>query len=82
MKCYYDDVSRLLQVLVDVNWRPVFWEDPNSAPQAIKPYVSKADIVKLSDEEAEWLFGLSASDALQHPYKVWLTPHYPQLSGG
>ena len=59
------------QVLVDINWRPVFWEDVSQAPGIILPYVSKADIVKLSDEEAEWLFGLSASDALQHPDKAW-----------
>lgn len=59
------------QVLVDVNWRPVFWEDVSQAPGIILPYVGKADIVKLSDEEAEWLFGLSASDALQHPDKAW-----------
>ncbi|CAL8467862.1 g7400 [Coccomyxa elongata] len=57
-------------VLVDVNWRPVFWDDVSRAPEIIKPYVSKADIVKLSDEEAEWLFGLAAADALQHPDKV------------
>ncbi|KAK9909596.1 hypothetical protein WJX75_004721 [Coccomyxa subellipsoidea] len=57
-------------VLVDINWRPVFWEDVSQAPGIILPYVGKADIVKLSDEEAEWLFGLSASDALQHPDKV------------
>ena len=58
------------QVLVDINWRPVFWADVDEAPGVILPYVSKADIVKLSDEEAEWLFGLSASDALQHPDKA------------
>ncbi len=58
------------QVLVDINWRPVFWEDPEAAPGVIKPYVAKADIVKLSDEEAEWLFGLPAAEALAHPEKV------------
>jgi fructokinase len=71
-------------VLVDVNWRPVFWEDPDQAPATIKPYVSKADIVKLSDEEAEWLFGLPASDALQHPDKVrpisWLPSQSQQIA--
>lgn len=56
---------------MDINWRPVFWEDVSQAPGIILPYVGKADIVKLSDEEAEWLFGLSASDALQHPDKAW-----------
>ena len=53
-----------------MNWRPVFWDDVSQAPDIIKPYVSSADIVKLSDEEAEWLFGLAAADALQHPDKA------------
>ena len=55
---------------MDINWRPVFWEDERSAMAAIKPYVGKADIVKMSDEEAEWLFGIPAKDALQHPLKA------------
>ena len=63
-----------LQVLVDVNWRPVFWDSESSAMDAIKPYACKADIVKMSDEEAEWLFGIPARDALQHPSKV--TPYH------
>jgi len=57
-------------VLVDINWRPVFWDDESQAAGPIKSYVSKADIVKLSDEEAEWLFGIAAADALQHPDKA------------
>ena len=63
-----------LKVLVDINWRPVFWEDECSAIAAIKPYVGKADIVKMSDEEAEWLFGIPAQDALQHPLKACAAP--------
>ncbi len=62
------------QVLVDINWRPVFWDDESSASAAIKPYACKADVVKMSDEEAEWLFGIPAQEALQHPLKV--TPLY------
>jgi fructokinase len=58
-------------LLVDINWRPVFWEEKApEASQVIKQYLSKAEIVKLTDEEAEFLFGLTASDALQHPEKV------------
>ena len=63
-----------MKVLVDINWRPVFWEDECSAMAAIKPYVGKADIVKMSDEEAEWLFGIPAKDALQHPLKARAAP--------
>ncbi len=63
-----------MKVLVDINWRPVFWEDERSAMAAIKPYVGKADIVKMSDEEAEWLFGIPAKDALHHPLKACAAP--------
>ena len=59
---------------MDINWRPVFWEDERSAMAAIKPYVGKADIVKMSDEEAEWLFGIPAKDALHHPLKACAAP--------
>ncbi|HEY9752631.1 MAG TPA: carbohydrate kinase [Coleofasciculaceae cyanobacterium] len=45
-----------LKVLVDVNWRPVFWPDPAQAPGLIHDLISRADFLKLSDEEAEWLF--------------------------
>ena len=48
--------------IVDINWRPVFWDLSNaSAEQAarerILKYVSGADLVKLTDEEAHWLLG-------------------------
>lgn len=60
-------------VVVDVNWRPVFFAEPESAAtkEKIKGYVSRsADVVKLSDEEAEWLFGVPASEALRDPEEV------------
>ena len=62
------------QVLVDINWRPVFWDNESSASAAIKPYACKADVVKMSDEEAEWLFGIPAQEALHHPLKVTSCP--------
>ncbi|MFQ4145512.1 carbohydrate kinase [Chlorogloeopsis sp. ULAP02] len=45
-----------LKVLLDVNWRPVFWTDPEIAPQKIRELFQKVDFLKLSLEEAEWLF--------------------------
>ncbi len=61
-----------------MNWRPVFFEDPGTAPAVVRPYVEMADIVKLAEEEAEWLFNVGADDALQHPEKV---RHLPLLTG-
>lgn len=60
-------------VVVDVNWRPVFFAEPESGETkaSIKSYVLRsADVVKLSDEEAEWLFGVPAADALRDPEEV------------
>ena len=57
-------------VLIDVNWRPVFWDKPDQALDVIVPYVKQADVVKMTDEEVEWAFGVDAADALAHPEKV------------
>jgi fructokinase len=45
-----------IKILLDVNWRPVFWDDPTAAAAVIHPLMKQADFLKLSDEEAEWLF--------------------------
>lgn len=60
------------QVLVDVNWRPVFWDDHDTAPQRIRDYVNRADILKLSDDEAEYIYGVGHRVALDNPEVVCL----------
>ena len=57
-------------VIIDVNWRPVFWEDLSAAKQVVIDFVSNADILKVTDEEAEWLFAVPAATALAHPEQV------------
>lgn len=57
-------------VLVDVNWRPVFWADPATAKDVIAPFVQLADIVKITDLEAAWLFGVDPDLALKEPAAV------------
>lgn len=57
-------------VIIDVNWRPVFWADPLRAKTVIREYVDHADVLKVTDEEAEWLYGIPAEEALKHPEKV------------
>ena len=57
-------------VVIDVNWRPVFFDDPAAAPSIVRPYVDRADIVKLAEEEAEWLVGVPAARALDAPDAV------------
>lgn len=57
-------------VIIDVNWRPVFWSDLTAARQIVKDFVPAADILKVTDEEAEWLFDVPAAQALAHPDQV------------
>lgn len=60
-------------VLVDINWRPVFWE--SLTPQAVdivSEYAGGADILKLSEEEAEWLYGVHSDQAMSQPDLVCL----------
>ncbi|MDZ8054136.1 MAG: carbohydrate kinase family protein [Aulosira sp. ZfuVER01] len=58
---YYD-----LKILLDVNWRPVFWQDANIARQKIEEIFKRVDFVKLSKEEAEWLFDTKDPGAITY----------------
>ena len=67
-------------VLVDINWRPVFWE--SLTPQAVEivsEYAGGADILKLSEEEAEWLYGVHSDQAMKQPDLVQLAA-FPSVS--
>jgi len=55
-----------VKVLVDVNWRPVFWSDPQAARQPIQALVKQVDFLKLSTEEAEWLFDTTDPGAITY----------------
>ncbi len=50
---------QLCKIVVDVNWRPVFWSSSDRAQPLITDLLSHADFIKLTDEEAEWFFGSS-----------------------
>ena len=55
-----------IKVLVDVNWRPVFWSDPDTARETIQKIFQHVDFIKLSDEEADWLFGTTDPGVITH----------------
>ncbi|MGF1570711.1 MAG: carbohydrate kinase [Nodosilinea sp.] len=48
--------SHGLRVVMDVNWRPRFWPQPDQAAAMIWPHLPQVDLLKLSKEEALWLF--------------------------
>ncbi len=56
--------DHFVQIVVDVNWRPIFWADPEQAPPKILDLLSHADFLKLSAEEAQWLFKTSSPKAI------------------
>lgn len=49
-----DEAGVLLAM--DINWRPVFWPDQEKAPAEITSLMKRMDLIKLSEEEALWLF--------------------------
>ena len=55
-----------LKVLMDVNWRPMFWADPDAAKPIIQSVLQRIDFLKLSAEEAEWLFSTTDPKAIAH----------------
>ena len=56
--------------MLDVNWRPMFWENPAQAIGLVNDLLKHASFLKLSDTEAQWL--LDTTDpteiAAQRPY--------------
>ncbi|NER00115.1 MAG: carbohydrate kinase, partial [Cyanothece sp. SIO2G6] len=62
-----------VKLVLDVNWRPVFWPDPDNAMPQIRQLVERADFLKLSDEEADLLFGTCDPGAIAQ--------HLPQVTG-
>ncbi|NET02828.1 MAG: carbohydrate kinase [Sphaerospermopsis sp. SIO1G1] len=55
-----------LKMILDVNWRPVFWQDADVAKQKIQALLPRFDFLKLTKEEAEWLFNTSDPGAITY----------------
>lgn len=55
-----------VKVVLDVNWRPVFWNDQSLAPRMIHEIVKRADFLKMAEEEAEWLFDTPDPGVIAH----------------
>lgn len=55
-----------VKILVDVNWRSVFWPDEASALPLIHALIEQADFLKLSEEEAEWLYNTVDPGVIAH----------------
>ncbi|MEC4985024.1 MAG: carbohydrate kinase [Oscillatoria sp. PMC 1068.18] len=55
-----------LKIVVDINWRPKFWQNPSEAKEIISQLWEYVDFLKLSAEEAEWLFASNDPQAIAY----------------
>jgi fructokinase len=55
-----------LKIILDVNWRPMFWLKEEEALPLIKKLWQYVDFLKLSAEEAQWLFGTNDAGVISH----------------
>nr|WP_228035270.1 carbohydrate kinase [Oculatella sp. LEGE 06141] len=58
--------QHFVKVLLDVNWRPMFWPDVDAAKPVIQHLMKQSDFIKLSEEEAEWLFDTTDPGVITH----------------
>jgi fructokinase len=58
--------QHFVKILVDVNWRPVFWSDEATALPLIHDLIRQADFLKLSEEEAIWLYETDDPGVISH----------------
>ncbi len=56
--------AHFVKVVVDINWRPIFWSNPELAPKIINDLLLRADFVKFTAAEAEWLYKTSSPRAI------------------
>jgi len=52
------------RVILDVNWRPMFWVYPEAARPMIQGILPVVSILKLTEEEALWLFDTDELDII------------------
>lgn len=55
-----------LKIVLDVNWRPMFWQDKQEALPLIKELWQYVDFLKLTKEEAQWLFNTVDAGAISY----------------
>lgn len=55
-----------IKVLLDVNRRDMFWPDPEAAPALITELLKSIDFLKVTVEEAEWLFNTTDPGAITY----------------
>ncbi|OCQ92601.1 fructokinase [Oscillatoriales cyanobacterium USR001] len=55
-----------LKIVLDINWRPMFWSNIEEAQPLITQLLKKVDFLKLSEEEAQSLFDTTDAGAITY----------------
>jgi fructokinase len=55
-----------VKVLVDINWRSMFWPDSSEAKPLIQDILKKVDFLKITKEEGELFFDTHDAGAIAH----------------
>ena len=58
------------RLFVDVNWRPVFWPEGSNPKAEILSFLARADVVKISDADLEYLYDMQIVTGLLNPCAV------------
>ena len=53
-----------MPIIVDLNWRPMFWPKPTEALGHIYDLLKQVHFLKVSASEADWLFGTVSAQAI------------------
>ncbi|MEO1591852.1 MAG: carbohydrate kinase [Cyanobacteria bacterium J06632_22] len=95
-RCLQQVVAAQGRVFMDLNWRPMFWPHPTAAPDRIRAVMPLVSFLKLTTEEAEWLFETTNPETIaqQNPHllgvlvtagaagcRYWLRGHGGTVSG-
>ncbi|BAZ46393.1 PfkB protein [Chondrocystis sp. NIES-4102] len=55
-----------LKIILDINWRPMFWLNESEALPLIQKLLHYVDFLKLSAQEAKWLFNTADAGVISH----------------
>ena len=59
-----------VKIFIDINWRPMFWQNPDAAIELILNLVQNADFLKLTNEEAQLLFNTIEPKAIAQKLQI------------
>ncbi|MCT7991112.1 carbohydrate kinase family protein [Laspinema olomoucense] len=55
-----------IKIAIDINRRDMFWSDPSESKEIIESVIKRVDFLKVSDEEAQWLFDTIDAGAIKY----------------